>query len=359
MTLRSACLRTAIVTATLLCAGTSAAQAPSATPAAAPKPVSDADKEQARTFGREGITLYEDGKLEEAIVQFRKANALNPTPQGALYLARCYEKLGRLMRARDLYTDIVFKVPPPTATQNMRDAHAAAQTELDTLRPRIPELTVVLTGNPPATAEVTIDGTVVPAADLTGRNLDPGAHTLRLVSRGKVLTERTVTLSEGQRARIELSVPAATLHVLSSPELYETPSTSRPAAPPPLVPIEPGSDQTSPSTGRRVLPFVALGAGVVGLGVGIGTGVAALEKADEIKQKCGPTTRPCSKYLEPTWRDANTFGTASTAGFIAGGIGVGVGALLLLLLRNPSRAPSASNLKMNVGLGSLEVEGTF
>ncbi len=106
-------------------------------------------KDEARGYARQATELYEAGKLEEAFVLFRKANALYPTPQGKLYVARCHAKLGHLLLARDLYTDLAFTVPPAGASQNVRDAHAAAQTELDALRPRIPALTLVLVGGPP------------------------------------------------------------------------------------------------------------------------------------------------------------------------------------------------------------------
>src|SRR4029079_15478545 len=131
---------------------------------------SASDKEQARSFGSEGITLYEAGKFQEALAHFHKANALYPTTQGSLYVARCNAKLGHLVRARDLYTDIVYSTPPKAASQNVRDAHAAAATELDALRPRIPTLTTVL-GGPPSAVQVTIDGAGVPASELTDRSV--------------------------------------------------------------------------------------------------------------------------------------------------------------------------------------------
>ena len=353
MPVRFTRLSAAALGAALLLASPAGAQTPPApAPPAAQKVPTAAEKDEARALARQATELYEAGKLEDALALFRKTNTLYPTPQGQLYIARCNARLGRLVLARDMYTELVFTALPAGASQNVRDAHAAAQTELDALRARIPSLTVLLVGAPPAELLVSLDGDVVPASELTERNVDPGQHVIKVrgqtAATGGILAERTVTIGEGQRMKIEIDLRSA-----AGP----TASAGPTATPPPGSAAPDVGPASGVGTGR-VLSLAVLGLGAVGLGLGVGAGVAALGKADEIKAGCDPVTRQCPASLEPTHREAGALGTASTIGFIAGGACAATGALLFFLLPPRAGAPTGS-LQVRVGPASLRVEGAF
>src|SRR5262249_23492826 len=115
----------------------------------------EAEKENARAFGREGITLYEAGQYKEALEQFREASALSPTPQATLYMARCHAKLGQLIRSLGLYS--LLGDPGPDASKNARDAYAAAQEGRKALIQRIPRLTIAMPAELLAGSDVTLD----------------------------------------------------------------------------------------------------------------------------------------------------------------------------------------------------------
>lgn len=367
MSLRSAWLFTALLVTALLFTRENSAQTPPApTPADAPKPPTDAEKEQVRAFGSDGIKLYEAGKLEEAIVQFRKANAIYPTPQGTLYMARCHAKLGRLVRAREIYTDFTFQKAPPNASQNARDAHAVAEAELENLRARIPTLTIVLVGTLPPDAEVSLDGVILPAAELASKDVDPGTHTIvakrksvlssaasKTSAGSELVVERSVTLAESQRLHIELELRPARRNEPPAPEQPTAIPGGSPAPDP--VSNEPGG-ATPPGAGSRTLPIVAFATGTLSLGVGIATGITALGKAGDLKARC-PAKR-CAPEDEAVARDAHTLATISTVGFMAGGLAVGAGALLLIV-RKPAPNLAVSSIQVRAGVASLEVAGTF
>jgi hypothetical protein len=333
--------------AALLTARPGSAQKPPApAPTAAANTPTPAEKDEARALARKAIELYEAGKFADALDLFGKANALYRTPQGQLYVARCNARLGRLVLARDLYTDLVFTPPPAGASQNVRDAHAAAQTELDALRPRIPLLTIVLKGGDPADLDVTIDGAVA-SGDLAERGVDPGQHVIQVRKRDVrqslpggapgLLAERTITAVEGQRVKVEID--------LKGPQPGPTASSPPGAAP-------------APFGAGRAVSLVIAGVGLIGIGVGVGAGVTALGKAGEIKAGCDPQAKLCPASLEPTYRDAQALGTVSTIGFIAGGAALATGAVLFFVLPRGA-APPATGLRVRPGLASLTIEGAF
>lgn len=313
-----------------------------------------ADKEEARKIARGAIEHYEAGRYAEAIVQFRKANGLYPTPQGLLYLARCYARLGKLVAARDRYMELALSPPPQSASQNVRDAHAAAQTELDALRPRVPSLTVKVRGAPEAEVEAFLDDAPLSLTDLRERSLDPGSHVLRVKHRGAGV-ERTLDVKEGERLALDLDLaptpPAAPTATASATVLPVTTSTSTAVAAPVPAPT------TSGGTNLRPVSFAAMALGLAGIGVGIGTGAIALGKAGEIKDGCDAATKRCPPGLEPTYRDAQTFGAVSTAGFVAGGVLAATGAVLFFVL--PSGPAKTGAVDVRVGAGSLQVSGRF
>src|SRR5262249_41089849 len=86
-----------------------------------------------------------------------------------------------------------------------------------------------------------------------------------------------------------------------------------------------------PSGTPRTIGFVLGGVGVVGLGVGIATGVVASSKASSAKTD--PTlcaNKECSSAGRDAIKSAGTMATVSTIGFIGGGVALAAGAVLVL-----------------------------
>jgi hypothetical protein len=120
-------------------------------------------------------------------------------------------------------------------------------------------------------ARVTIDGAVALTA-LDGRELqlDPGPHAIKIEASGFETIERDVVLAEREKAR------SLTFSVASpSP----APPAPAPAAPAPVVP-EPAP--------RSSAPFVALGVGVVALGVFGTFGLMGRAEYFDVRDRCSP-----------------------------------------------------------------------
>ncbi len=101
--------------------------------------------------------------------------------------------------------------------------------------------------------------------------------------------------------------------------------------------------------------FLAFGAGVAGLGVGIGLGAAVLGKRAELDKACPGNDCPVSE--QGNLESAKALSYVSTAGFAVAGVGAAVGTVLLLLPA-PS-ADQAKSVRVRVGAGQLRVEGSF
>ena len=292
---------------------------------AQPPPSSDLASEAER-LADQGFDAYRAGRYAEAIDRFRQADAKVHAPPFVLYLARSHEKLGRWTDAARLYETIVSEVLDSSAPAPFRAAQDDARRELQALRPRIPRLRVVLTGQP---TEVTIDARQVAADEArSGVAVDPGAHTItaRWPS-GEA--RRSVTLAERAALAVDLAPPSD--------------ATTAPA----------------PASGGRgsLLPAgIAFGFGGVGAVVGSVAGLMALGDASELKSRC--VEGRCNPSDEPLRDSGRAKATVSTVGFVLGGIGVAAG-VVLLVVRPGASSSTANPTALSIGPGGVTMMHRF
>lgn len=113
---------------------------------------------------------------------------------------------------------------------------------------------------------------------------------------------------------------------------------------------------------------LALGLGVVGVGVGAITGALSLSKASELTLEVCPKYN-CSPALQGKADTAKMLGNVSTAAFILGGAAVAAGVVLLVIRPGGgpkpaasggvSRAESQDRFRADVGLGWLDLRVRF
>jgi len=89
----------------------------------------------------------------------------------------------------------------------------------------------------------------------------------------------------------------------------------------------PGADTSKGST-TKTLAYVAFGVGAAGLVVGGITGVIALGKSGDLKDKCPDNNCPSTE--QDNVDSYKSVGTISTIGFIVAGVGGATGLVLLL-----------------------------
>jgi hypothetical protein len=177
---------------------------------------------------------------------------------------------------------------------------------------------------------VTMDGAVL-AEHLQGTSfpLDPGTHSLVFETTGVPPHSEQIVVVEGVKDRhvsVTLGEPTA-----KSPQMKDSSPTS------PTSPTSSGSTQ-------RLLGWTVVGAGVVGLGVGL---VFELQRSSKLSDRDAicPTGTCASKQdqlngqarIDQLTSEAKTAGTVATVGFVAGGVLAAGGLVLVFTAPTGSR----------------------
>lgn len=314
-------------------------------PALGADPVDPATRSSARQLGEEGNQLFNRGDYAGALDKYQRAAALVNVPTLGVRIARCLEKLGRLVEASERYLAVTRMPLPAEARELHEEAKQQAATERAALLKRIPS--VVVTPKGPGDVQVTIDGKPL-EKPLYGakRAIDPGSHRIE-ARRGDEVQTKDVTIAEGETSKVDFEF---------GPEPQAAPgepvpsSGATPAATPSDQPGESGSTQ-------RTLGYVSLGVGALGLAVGAGAGLIALGEKSDLESSCGSDLQ-CPPASHDDANGYNRLRTISTVGFVVGGIGAAAG--ITLLLTAPSSGPATGGeVAIRVSGNRLDLLGRF
>jgi hypothetical protein len=303
----------------------------------------DATRGAARTMGDDGVSAYQAGDYALAHEKLEKAYRLLKAPSLGVWSARALVKLGRLVEASERYREVTRLPILGGDPVVQKQAQAEAQAELDALAPRIPSIVVVLEGAAPQDTTVTLDGVPL-APEILGeqRPANPGHHTL-VGRRGseEVRAETDVAEGEKKTVRLVFSAGAGTpLPVVTS---------GAGANPPNDAGTDPGATQ-------RLLGWISIGAGGVGLAVGATFGVLAMSKHRELEDSGDCREDQCLDSASADVDTLDSHRTVSTIGFVAGGVLAATGVVLVVT------APSAEDARtsaLRFGPGVVSFEGTF
>jgi hypothetical protein len=308
---------------------------------------SDEDRATARKLSFEAATALEAKDYAAAAEKFSRADALFHAPTLTLGLARAQVGLGKLVAAQESYQRIVREGVPAGGNKQFEDAVKDATKELAALEPRVPWVTVQVTGG--GNVSVTLDGNALNTAALgVKRAIDPGKHTLRAAAAGFKAAERGFVMAEGQTETVTLTLepdgavgPAASVEpgaVAPPPAGADTPTDSKSGSP------------------MKLIGFIALGVGGAGLIAGGITGGLALSEHSLLERDC--PRGDCPEERRDTLDNFHTLSTLSTVGFIVGGVGV-AGGITLLLLAPSSKQQSGATIVPYAGLGQVGAVGRF
>ena len=242
---------------------------------------SDDDRAGARVAATEGVKAINEKRWADAADLFSRAESLVHSPVHLLYLARAQEKSGHLVKARENYNRIIREKYGADAPDAFRQAQSSAQQEVSGLDARLAAVTVKLEGEK-GSVTVTMDGEKVPPA-LVGLPLpvDPGSHTFQATGTDLKSDPVTVTVGEGGKNAVTLSVKSVPGTVDSSTAAATTAVPAAAATPANATTPPPASSATTRPVRTGVyVGLVATGAFVVGAGV---TGVLALSKHSDFK----------------------------------------------------------------------------
>jgi hypothetical protein len=297
----------------------------------------EADRVLAQSLFEQGRQLMEAKSYAEACPKLAESQRLDPGGGTLLNLARCHELEGRIATAWAEYKEALGQ-----ARSDGRDDRAKiAEEHLGLLEPRLARLTIQVATRLDGLEVVRNGAPVRVAAWGVATPVDPGSHTLRATAPGHEAWQSVIEIREAEQRVVE--VPALVAIVAPAPPPVTAPVTT--AVPRPPAPV----DDTAGDS-RRTLGFVALGVGVVGLGVGAYFGVSALNKradSDRIcsASVCKPGQEEAVSLNDEAARDAWIANVGIGIGILAGGLGV-------YLL---STAPSASAVSLSGAPGGARV----
>jgi serine/threonine-protein kinase len=307
------------------------------------------DKAAAEALFDQGIAHMREGKLEQACGELERSQSLERGIGTMLYLAECYEKLGRNASAWALFREAASVA----AAQGEAERARVGAQRADRLAPTLSRLTLqVPAENKIDGFELTRNGQPVRAATwAVAVPVDPGQHVLAASAPGRLSWSQTVTVRPGGE-RLELQVPALAVDPNAAAASAATPMV----APPPAEPAPPLADAVAPpaatTTSRwpvqRTIALIVGGVGVVGLGIGGYFGARAISKNGEAEDLATDTRCPeddgktCGdpRPVELT-EQASDAAALSTVFMIGGGVLAATG-IVLFVTASEDAAPEVA-----------------
>lgn len=336
-----------------------------ATFAAAPAAhaVTDAERAAARAAANEGFDAFEQRNWPDVVDRFKRAEGLFHSPVHLLYIARAQAQLGQLVEAYENYTKVAREVIQPGSPPAFTEAQKDAGKELAEIEPRVPHVTLEVEGAGSEPLKVTLDGTEIPATLIGISNpVNPGERKF-MVTSGALKGEAAITVTEGSKQKVVVKLSGSGDAAASPASGAADKGGAGSAAAQGSVNTDTLADQGS-GGGSPVLGYVALGVGVVGLGVGTVFALQAKSKWSEADDLCSGPGGRCSilekSKVEGLDSDGKTASTLSIVSFAVGAVGIGAGVFLLTSGGGKKEAPPATaSITPWVGLGSAGVNGRF
>lgn len=310
-----------------------------------------ADKAAAEALFDAGKRALADGKYPEACHKLEQSQALDPGIGTLLYLADCYERVGRTASAW-----ATFRQAASEARAGRQAARARVGTErADKLEGKLSKLTISV-----APEDLSIEGFELKrGTDKVERALfgvaipvDPGSIVLSASAPGYKTWTETVSVG-ADAAKVAVAVPVLEKDMDAVAPAPTPPPSAPAAAAPPSAPPPPSSAPPAADTGttgstQRTVGIVVGAVGVVGIGVGSYFGLRAYQKNHDAKDLC-PGGRCTSPDGVTYTDDARSAATVSNIGFGAGAALLAGG--LILYVTAPRHAPRAASVRFAPALG--------
>jgi hypothetical protein len=274
----------------------------------------EALKRAREQFGQ-ALALQTAGDWAGALALLKDVAAVKSTPQVRFNMALCEEKLGKLVAALGDYELAASDARAEKADQVAEEVEG----RLESLRQRIPKLTVKR-GSGAEAAIVAVDGVSVGDQVIgTPMPTDPGPHTVEGKAPGFKPFRKSVRLAEQQSETVE---------IVLEPE------------PPPMV-AGGGGGTVRPGPGRSpVYGYVIGGIGIASLGAsGVFFGLRA-GKISDLDKVC--PDRQCPSHAQQDDIDAGKRYTTFANVTLAVGVAAVAGGLVLVLTSGPSNEASVA-----------------
>jgi len=303
---------------------------------------SAADKAAADALFKEGRKLLAAKNYDQACPKFAESFKLSERLGTLLNLATCHEEQGKTASAWAEFNEATALAKKDKDKKREKYARKHA----DDLEKRLARISFALPDSL-RDAVLELDGTEVGAGVRgTALPIDPGTHQIEVKAPGKKSWSTTIEVKD-EPGTTKIEVP-------------ELESETEPASAPATTTAAPSGDApaTQPKTaseGSNTLGWVALGVGVVGVGVGSYFGLATFSKKKDSEDHCGEAigqsdANRCDATGVDLRDQAKSAATLSTIGFAVGAVGVGAG-VYLLATGGSTKEKSAKALWMQPAVG--------
>lgn len=327
----------------------------------------DGDAASAEFIFQTAMKLMAKGKYEDACPRFEESQRLDPGVGTLLYLADCYEKVGRTATAWATF----HEAEDAARNAGQRGRQISAKKRAAALLPRLSKLTVTV----PAATEtpdltVRRDGLEVARVIWgTAMPVDPGPHEIAAAAPGKLPWKTTVTVARN-KDEVEVSIPALADPPLPPPS-PPSPSVTKATSTTSMRSTPPAPDQAQRPT-QRLAALITGGAGVAAMGASLGLGIAARVRFNESASYC--LDNLCDQTGVAIRDGAKTTALVGTIVFVVGATAAAAGAVLWFTAPSPSHSPSphppaaakrgkssgdGTSVRIGLGPGAGFIEGRY
>lgn len=317
------------------------------------------NKAAAEALFEEGKAMMQSSNYAQACEKFAASRELDEGIGTLLYLADCYEKIGRTASAWALFKEAASMA----GAKGQESRQKLASLRAKNLEPSLVKLTVeVAKANESLLGfEVRNDGTRIPAGQFgVPFPVDPGEHRLEASAPGKRTHSEVVQAKKGT---IRVEVPPLAELVASEPSVDAPPHPAQirtPAHSAASAPLSSPGREDAPTKGasiQRTFALVLGGVGLVGIGLGSYFGLSAIDKNSESKGECPSNPRLCSQDGVDLRNDALAQARLSTIAFASGGAALAAG--LALYLTAPMGHSTELALSPTLGAAQLSLSRRF
>jgi hypothetical protein len=287
----------------------------------------------AETLFREALQLMGDGNYSEACPKLAESQRLDPGLGTLINLALCHEAEGKTASAW-----LEFSEAASLARQNKRpDRERVARQHIKALEPKLSKLAVRVSAEARAVPglEVQRDGIAIKEGVWgSAIPVDPGRHEVTATAAGYEpwSTALEVSLEPKQH---EVNVPGLTKKKEEPPPPAPAPAPS----PPPSAQASVSSQSFSLS--QRTVGFAVGGVGLASMLVGGYFGYQAISKSTKADNRC-PDEACSNQEGVDLSKEADTSAVVADVAMGVGLVGLGVGAYLVLTAPPPASKPAAS-----------------
>ena len=254
----------------------------------------------------EGLKLASQRDFEHAREKFAEAYAKFPSPNSLMNMARSEQLSGHCIDAIKHFRSYIELPPNPRVTDaDRREARGG----IDNCRQKVGRILI----SAPAGTSIEIDNVPASLSEESAIEVMPGQHTVKLAAE-KGVREREVVAEADKDILVEYE-PSKTQGGVGVAVPHDEHGHDHPGGP---------ETPSGRSAAGWAVPITLGVVGLVGLGVGIGTGVASFSAANDANALRTPgvcanqASSACITYTDKV-NTQNTLSTIATIGYAAGG----------------------------------------